>query len=222
MNLNSNFLIKDKLRIRPFLVSDRLSIRNLCADTAFMGEPAEKFLKSREVFADWATTYYTDYEPGAIFLAEYGGKAVGYVMGCVDEKNYSRIFLRKILPALLIKMLKALFFDRSAATFLYNAVKSFLKGEFNRPDFSGAYPAHLHINIDKEFRGLGIGSTLIGNCVTYLALHKARGVRLATISKRASEFFEKSGFSLLYRKRISYFDYIAPGKLYLSIYGKVL
>lgn len=222
MNLNSDFLIKDKLRIRPFLVSDRLSIRKLCADTAFMGEPVEKFMKSREVFADWATVYYTDYEPEAIFLAEYGGKAIGYAMGCVDEKNYSRVFSRKILPALLRKMPKALFFDRSAATFLYNAVKSFLRGEFSRPDFSGSYPAHLHINIDKEFRGLGIGSMLIRDCVTHLALRKARGVRLATLSKRAGEFFEKSGFSLLYRKRISYFDYIAPEKLYLSIYGKVL
>lgn len=222
LNLNNRLVIQDKLLIRRFGPSDRNALRQLCSDTAFMGRPVEIFLKDRDLFADWATVYYTDYEPESIFLAECDKRIVGYIMGCLKEKECDRIFSRELYPKLLRRSLNSLLLEPSSRALLFNLGRSFLRGEFKRPDFSKIYPAHLHINVDSGFRGSGIGSGLLNKFMNYLVSRGVKAVRLATISKKANRFFEKSHFGLLYRKRMTYFDYLLQEKLYLSIYGKML
>ena len=212
---------KSKIIIRSFKKDDRGPLRKLCADTAFMGEPVERFFPDRELFCDWACSYYTDYEPESIFVAEYEGGVSGYIMGSKDEPKYrrvsaelSRLFLKRTLGRFL--------FESSSRSLLFSLVKSFMSGEFKRPDFSRHYPAHLHINVDKAFRGSGIGSMLMNRFEDYLRSSKVYGARLATISARANRFFQKQGFGILYRRRVTYFDYLAPEEIYLSMYGKIL
>ncbi len=212
---------KDKIIIRSFKKDDRGPLRKLCADTAFMGEPVERFFPDRELFADWASAYYTDYEPESIFVAEYEGSLCGYIMGSKDEPRYrrvsaelSRLFLKRTLGRFL--------FGPSSRNLLLSLAKSFVAGEFKRPDFSRYYPAHLHINVDKAFRNAGAGSMLMSEFEDYLLGAKVRGARLATISARANRFFQKQGFGLLYRRRVTYFDSLTPEEVYLSMYGKLL
>ena len=213
----------DRVVIRKFTPGDRLALRELCSDTAFMGRPVEVFWKDRELFADWTTLYYTDYEPQSIFLAEYETKIVGYLMGCRKEEDYQKIFSQKIFPSLLGRSFNSLLWRRQASgIFFFNLARSFLCGEFNRPDFSHIYPAHLHINVDKDFRKAGLGSLLIESFLNYLIDSKVEAVRLATISKQANRFFQRCGFNLLYRRRVTYFDYLSRENIYLSIYGKIL
>ncbi len=211
-----------KTIIRSFTAVDRSALRKICADTAFMGEPVERFLASRELFADWATFFYTEYEPESIFLAEHNGKVIGYIMGCRDERRYYAIFWQKVIPRLLRRSLPFLWAGYGERVFLYNLLKSFLRGEFKRPDFSKSYPAHLHINIDNNFRGMGIGSLLMNRFLEYLSACHIHAVRLATMSKKAYHFFEASGFIRLYLKRVTYFDYLLNGPLDMRIYGKRL
>ena len=212
---------KDKIIIRSFKKDDRGPLRKLCADTAFMGEPVERFFPDRELFADWACSYYTDYEPESIFVAEYEGSLRGYIMGSKDELRYrrvsaelSRLFLKRTLGRFL--------FGPSSRNLLLSLAKSFVSGEFKRPDFSRYYPAHLHINMDKAFRNVGAGTMLISEFEDYLLGAKVQGARLATISARANRFFQKQGFGLLYRRRVTYFDYLTREEIYLSMYGKIL
>lgn len=50
-------------------------------------------------------------------------------------------------------------------------------------DFSGVtphYPAQLHVNLDPEWRGLGIGSRLIQTCMAELAMAGVPGVHIVT------------------------------------------
>ena len=212
---------KSKIIIRSFEKDDRGPLRKLCADTAFMGEPVEKFCPDRELFADWACSYYTDYEPESIFVAEYEGRVRGYIMGSKDELKYRRVSA-ELSRLLLKRTLGRFLFEPSSRRLLFNLAKSFVSGEFKRPDFSRHYPAHLHINLDKAFRGNGIGPMLIFRFESYLLGVKVYGVRLATISARANRFFQKQGFGILYRRRVTYFDYLAREEIYLSMYGKTL
>ena len=99
---------------------------------------------------------------------------------------------------------------------------SFLKGEFSEPDFSKDYPATLHINIQEGLRGSDIGSGLITAYLGYLKKEGVRGLHFATLSERASNFFSKQHFDLLYKGRRSYFRYILHRDLPLYIYGKRL
>lgn len=213
---------KNRITIRRFKPQDRDIIRKLCADTAFMGEPVEKFLKNRELFADLATVYYTDYEPNAIFLAERDSNPVGYIMGALNENDYKAKEYSKIIKPSLKKSWLSLAIAPYSIRLALHMAKSFLKGEFQRPDFSLDYPAHLHINIAEGFRGCGIGSLLMEQFLNYVIEYKVRGVRLATISPKANRFFQKCGFGILYRRRITYFDYLSSDQIYLSIYGKML
>lgn len=213
---------RDKIVIRNFTPADRRQIRRISCDSAFMGEPVERFLKDRELFADWATLYYTDYEPESVFLAEYGNRVAGYIMGCCNEENYRRVFSGQIQAPCLKKAWKSLFVEPSARVLLFNLGRSFLCGEFRRPDFSNIYPAHLHINVDAGFRCAGIGAMLMDKFLSYLVCRRVMSVRLATISKRANRFFRNQGFGLLYRRRVTYFDYLAQEEIYLSMYGKML
>lgn len=212
---------KDKIIIRSFKKDDRGPLRKLCADTAFIGEPVERFFQDRELFADWACVYYTDYEPESIFVAEYEGCVRGYIMGSKDEPGYRRVSA-ELSRSFLKRTLGRLLCEPSDRRLLFSLAKSFVSGEFKRPDFSRHYPAHLHINVDKGFRGSGIGAMLMARFEDYLERAKVDAVRLSTISARANRFFQKQGFGLLYRRRVTYFDYLAREEIYLSMYGKLL
>ena len=67
--------------IRGYRASDRETVRKLCCDTGFLGEPIDPVYKDRELFADFLTTYYTDHEPESCFLLEVDGEISGYLLG---------------------------------------------------------------------------------------------------------------------------------------------
>ena len=59
--------------IRGYRKSDRDTVRKLCCDTGFLGEPIDPVYQDRELLADFVTTYYTDHEPESCFLLEVDG-----------------------------------------------------------------------------------------------------------------------------------------------------
>ena len=216
-------MISPGIIIRQYRRQDREFVRNIAWDTAFIGSLAEIFFSGRKILADFLTLYFTDYEPESCFAATGGGKVVGYLIGAKSTQKLSVIFLFKIIPFLLIK---AIFsgdvFKKKNLVFLLNCLVSFVRHEFSMPDFSKEYPATLHINVDKDFRHLKIGSRLMSAFLSYLEKEKISGVYLATMSDRAAEFFRKEGFSLLFTAKRSYFRYIVHKDIPVYIFGKKL
>ena len=71
---------------QPFLIrryrrSDRDAVRKLCCDTGFLGDPIDPVYEDRELFADFLTTYYTNWEPESSFVIEKDGEIRGYLLG---------------------------------------------------------------------------------------------------------------------------------------------
>lgn len=213
-----------KMFIRHYKNSiDRNFIRDLCCRTAFLGDPVEKFFIGREILADLLTLYYTDYEPESIFIAETDNRKIGYILGCKNIRKQRKIFLKRILPLIVIKsFLKGVIFKKRNLIFLLNCTNSFIKKELFNPDFSKEYPATMHINIDCIYRGLGIGENLVKEYFDYLKKERIKGIFLTTISDKAVKFFEKMGFVILHKKKISYFDYLGFKGLYKFVLGKKL
>ena len=200
--------MKDEVYIRHYKREDRSKIREICYGTAFMGESAETFFDDKEILADTVTSYYTDYEPGSIFIAEYQGKVVGYLTGCIDSSRYRRILVNKILPKIIIRFVfSGKSFRPKIVRFLYHSMMSFFRREFKRPSLK-KYPAHLHINIAKNYRRMGIGLKLVNSFLSYLKDKKIKGIHLITISKRARLFFEKAGFKLFHSRRMKQLYYL--------------
>jgi GNAT superfamily N-acetyltransferase len=210
--------------IREYKINDRAAIREIACNTAFMGEPAEKFFTGREFLADFLTLYHTDYEPQSIFVAENKNKVIGYLSGAKNEKRMDLIFIFKVLPTAALKLIfKGYIFKKDNFLFILFNIYSFLKGEFYAPAFiKKDYPAILHINVDKNYRSSGIGGRLIEAYLSYLKKEKIKGVHLKTQSEKSFKFFEKFGFKILYETKRSYFKHIFKKSIRYFYYGKKL
>src|SRR5246500_4609610 len=67
--------------IRSYRASDRAAVRRLCCQTGFLGTPIDPVYEDRQLFADFLTTYYTDWEPESSFVVEIDGEIRGYLLG---------------------------------------------------------------------------------------------------------------------------------------------
>ena len=76
------------IHIRPYSHGDRESIRHICCETGFSGDPVDLLFQDRDVFADFLTRYYTDWEPESTFILEDDGQVVGYLTGCLRYKYF--------------------------------------------------------------------------------------------------------------------------------------
>lgn len=206
--------------IRKFGARDRLAVRQISCKTALMGEPSAVFFDDDEILADALTIYFTDYEPESCFVAECENSVIGYLLGAIDAKRMDKIISDKIALPLFIKALRrCTFFHKRNWDFLFRAFLSLVKGEFKTPNFSKDHPAALHINIIKEYRAVGIGSRLINAYLDYLKEQAVKGVHFATMSDKASQFFKKQNFQLLFQAERSYFRYFLGKNIPFYIFG---
>ncbi len=214
----------EELIIRKYKSGDKPSIREIACNTAFMGEPVEKFFTGRIFIADFLTLYHTEYEPQSLFVAEKKGKVIGYLSGARSEKIMDLVFIIKVLPKVILKLIfKGYIFKKNNFLFILFNIFSFLKGEFYTPAFiKKDYPAILHINVDKDYRSSGVGEKLIATYLNYLKNEKIKGVHLTTQSKKSFKFFEKAGFEILYETKRSYFKHIFGESFKYLYYGKSL
>jgi ribosomal protein S18 acetylase RimI-like enzyme len=211
----------ENIIIRSFSVQDRESVRRISCETAFVEGLRGKVFSDDEILADALTSYFTDYEPQSCFVAVANDKVAGYIIGAKDSAAMERAFNRRILPGLLMKAFRrGIFFSRKNLYFFWRCLASILKGEFRSPDFSREFPAILHINLDKNFRGQNTGSKLIARFLEYLRAEGISGVHLGTLSDGASIFFTKSGFSLLFKSKRSYLKGYIGRDLNYYVFGK--
>ena len=209
--------------IRPFKPADRAQVRKISCDTAFMGEPLEKFFDDREAFADIATAYYTEYEPESLFVAEYENSIVGYLTGCKDTCRFKKIFFWRILPgAALRSFFRGALFRKKTLKLIFSLLRSFLKGELRRPDYSEEFPAHLHINVQDSYRQLGAGTRLMEEYLEYLKKNNIGGLHLYSLSAIGQEFFKKMNFVRIFSQRVSYFEYLNLKEVYVFCFAKRL
>lgn len=216
-------------RVRPYRPADRPAVRWICSETGFLGEPQEKVVLDREVFADMWSAYWTDREPESCLVAECEGRVVGYLLGCTDTDRYERVFREELARPLCGKALRRGFFWRPKnQAYLYRMIRSLRRGEFQAPmrQIKAEYPAHLHMNIaPAPFRGRGIGKALLHHYLAYLREHGVKGLHLGTTShnKQAVPFYLAAGFQEIFRSRLTCYDHAVPDPpVYLLYFGMKL
>jgi ribosomal protein S18 acetylase RimI-like enzyme len=184
--------------VRPYRQTDREEVRRICFATGMMGEPIDYLWPDLESFADMWTRYYTDLEPESCYVAEAGGKVVGYLTGCVDSSRAwdpvaigARAVLRRglFLNPVMLRTLGRLVAESLVAALRHGRL---------RPDPvpPPGYPAHLHINLLPQARGKGLGRLLVEAFFKQLRALGVTGVHLGTLleNERAVAFFKSVGF----------------------------
>jgi len=187
------------ISIRPYTQSDREPLFKIAADTAFFGDPIEIYLEDRRIFLDLFYRYYTDFEPEHAWIAEANQQVVGFLTGGTDAAKQKEYFNQRLLPQFLALFLKG-HYQTGPKTwaYLWNMVKARLKKKTVLINHQ-KYPAHLHINVDKNWRGYGVGRKLMRTYFDQLIDENIPGVYLETTSenKTACQLYERIGFQLL-------------------------
>ena len=209
------------VHVRKLYTTDRQAVRKISCSTAFLDEDSNKIFGNDEMLADILTLYFTDYEPQSCFVAIREGKVIGYLIGAKDVKVMRKVFNHKIIPQLIIRAVKERILSKiNTRLFLLRAALGFLKGEFLAPDFSGKYPATLHVNIDRGWRGQGAGRMLVERYIHFLGENNVKGVHFGTRSEYAMEFFVRLGFAILRKSKRSYLRHYLNKKMPYYILGK--
>ena len=201
--------------IRPFCrATDRARVRELCCETGFLGNPIDPVFEDREIFADYLTAYYTDWEPESAFVLLLNGEIRGYLLG-------SRHSFRQQLYN------------------LYNNVALFLRGIFRYPRYNEASQkfvrwiltqawkevpasprrtAHFHINLLADARQVATTRALMDGYLAYLHQHGEKAVFGQVVvfeDRRGTKMFERYGFKVLNRMEITKYRDLHPEPVYL-------
>jgi len=210
-----------QFEIRKFKRTDRARVRQLCCETGFLGNPIDPVFEDRDLFADYLTAYYTDWEPESSFVLLIGGEIKGYLLG-------SRFPFRQQLYN------------------IYQNASIFLRGIFRYPRYNAASKAfvkwilstawrevpaaprqcaHFHINLLAEARNVATTRAIMDAYLAYLhekGEKRVYGQMVTFESRRGFKMFERYGFRVINKSRITKYDNIHSEPVYLCTVVKDL
>lgn len=182
----------ETLTLRPVRRTDADALVHVAYATGFFGESARRFFPSKALFAAlWVAPYLRPGAGGVGFVAKRGGQVVGYILGSVDPGRYA-LALAAQVPGLLWRGLTGRLPGALASLrYLLRAARFHLPA----PP-AGRYPAHLHLNLLAQARGLGAGGALLDAFLAELRSRRVPGVQLSTTRRNeaAVHLYAKRGF----------------------------
>ncbi len=212
-----------KFITRPYRPEDRDAIRTLCCETGFLGEPIDSVFSDQKLFADYLTSYYTDWEPESTWVGEVDGEVVGYLTAC-RRWNLQKFWSIAILPKLFARVLSQLLCGRYDAKDRKFIRWILLQGWRELP-VTPKRSAHFHFNARKEHRRMNMMRDLL---VTMLDELQKTGVpriygQMATFeTKRSDRLFEYLGWKVIDKKRVTKYQDVFHREVYLTTIVKEL
>ena len=161
-------------------------VRQVCINTGPMDAQTDPNMRDFILFT--FCDYYLEQEPENVFILvnEETDTAEGYVFGARDFKTY----IKNMKPYL--KKVK-----KTGMRNYRDAIGEII----GHAIYSLKYPAHLHIDINKPFRGNGNGSNMISTLTEHMKkTHGTKGIMLivGTSNTRGINFYKKNGFRILH------------------------
>ncbi|HSH39755.1 MAG TPA: hypothetical protein VK993_13340 [Chthoniobacterales bacterium] len=208
-------MTKEGFTIRSYRASDREAVRRLCCETGFLGEPIDPVYEDRELFADFLTTYYTDHEPESSFVVEINGELRGYLLGCRKPLlNQLYSFYQNICLSSRA-ILRYGRYNEASRRF----IRWLVMNGWREVPASPRRTPHFHINLLPDARKVATTRALFSAYFGYLYRHGEKRVygQIVTFeSRRGEKMFERYGFKVLNRARITKYDALHPESVYLS------
>jgi hypothetical protein len=201
--------------IRSYRRNDRDAVRRLCCQTGFLGTPIDPVYEDRQLFADFLTTYYTDWEPESSFVIEIDGEIRGYLLGSRKPlRNQLYSFWQNV--SLFLKALTR-YFRYSAASRRF--VRWILMNGWREVPAAPRRVPHFHINLLPEARKMSTTRALMSAYLSYLyrcGEKRVYGQIVTFESRRGEQMFERYGFKVLNRAEITKYKAFYPQSVYLS------
>jgi GNAT superfamily N-acetyltransferase len=209
------------LVIRNYRPSDRETVRWLCCQTGFLGEPIDPVFEDRELFADFLTNYYLKWEPKSAFVIEIGGQVRGYLLGCRHPlRNQLYNFLQNWA---LFAVLMVRYARYSAASRRF--VHWIFLNAWKEVPASPRRTAHFHINLLPDARSVPGTRALIDAYLKYLrewGEKRVYGQMVSFSNRRGEKMFQRYGFKVLNRMEITKYRRLHPEPVFLCTVVKDL
>jgi ribosomal protein S18 acetylase RimI-like enzyme len=188
--------------IRPYRPEDRDRLRKIALDTADLGYGPGDDIPIKDTLADILTRYYTDFEPESAWVADTNGLAVGYIIGSIHPRRHHSVMRSKIVPSAIMKAIADGGLWSPGAWRLLLMATTML-GSNPGKDILDKYPAHLHINIDENYRDGGTGRLLVSTFEDYVRNADIRGIhaRVRGNNTGAGKFFSSLGYTPVFESR---------------------
>lgn len=202
--------------IRPYRPADRPVVRAICADTGFLGQPIQAVFEDRELFADYLTRYYTDWEPDSTFVCELDGEVKGYVMGSRFPKRKA-LYEMGLLPLLVLRGLWR-YFTRPYNADTRRFIRWILTKSREELPFTPPNTPHFHFNVLPEARNVGDSRELVDTYLKYLREHGEKQVYAQAVSyetRRGVRMFARYGFRVIDEREVTKYRDYYPKKIYL-------
>jgi len=193
---------RGEILFRKFLPDgdDEQQMRNLLFNNAFLGQPFDAICPCERWFADVVLSPYIKHQPENTHVAIHqpSGRLIGYLTGSMGREQFEKAqydWVRKQVVSLAVSLsMPWSFFEQASRRFATHVI---FKGESERPNHPES-GVHWHYQVDREFRGQGVGATLLRRFVDE-ALEAGFGLIWAEVMAypaKPPEYFEERGWSI--------------------------
>jgi L-amino acid N-acyltransferase YncA len=201
-------------QVRNYQPSDRDSVRALCCETGFLGNPIDPVFEDRELFADFLTDYYLKHEPDSAFVVIKDGALKGYLLG-------SRYPLKHQLHSLTQNIVyggkvfgRYLGYRQESRRYIHWMISKAWREVPAAPRTIG----HFHLNILPEAQSIAVCRKLIETYLRYLYDHGVKKVHAQIVTfedRRGFKLFERYGFKVLNQSEITKYREFTDQPVYL-------
>jgi GNAT superfamily N-acetyltransferase len=179
---------------------DERQMRELVFNNAFLGRPFGEICPCEEWFCDVVLGPYIKHQPENIHVAVHkpSGRLIGYLTGSMGGEQFEKIqysWVRKKVISLAVSLtMPWSIFDQASRAFAAHVI---FKGEGERPSHPQS-GVHWHFQVDKDFRGQGVGTKLFQRFANN-AIQADFGFVWAEVmayEQKPREYFEERGWSV--------------------------
>ena len=170
--------------IRAYREDDREAVRSIVCRTAFRNRGHAAVLDDAELFADYWTRYYTDFEPESCLVLEEDGEVQGCLLGCLDSLRFRRVMAWSVVPPVVWGLVRASF-DGTRGDARRFLRWSLTRGWREAPAVDvRRYPAHYHLNLLPAAYEERMYSRMALQFVEYAGARGVRGVHGQVLDRR--------------------------------------
>ena len=207
--------------VRPYRPEDRPAVRDLCCQTGFLGKPIDPVFEDRELFADFLTEYYLVCEPESAFVVTIEEAVKGYLLGCRFPRRHQIFSLRQAFSLGAKALLRLPRYKAASRRYIGWIALNAWREVPDAPHHLG----HFHMNFLPELKQLAVFRALLERYLRFLFDHGVKEISAQMVTfddRRSLQLFERYGFRVLNRSRISKFERFTSEPVYLSTIVKDL
>jgi hypothetical protein len=208
-------------QVRSYRASDRDSVRALCCETGFLGNPIDPVFEDRELFADFLTDYYLRHEPDSAFVVIRDGILQGYILGSRHPfRHQYHSFWQNLVYA--GKILRR-YFGYSPASRQY--VHWLVSKAWREVPAAPRAIGHFHINLLPAAKSIQVCRQVLETYLRHLYDHGVKQVHAQMVTfdgRRGFKLFERYGFQVMNQSEITKYRQFTDQTVYLCTIVKNL